>query len=92
MTKPILLATSILLCLSGRLRVDGHLGDGVVGRRRTGAHPGPSAGGGDDHPDHRLVRVVGGDYVDVYGVLKPNVDPHDYEPTPADLDAIAGPT
>jgi ABC-type Zn uptake system ZnuABC Zn-binding protein ZnuA len=32
---------------------------------------------------------VGGDDVEVYGVLKANVDPHDYEPTPADLEAIA---
>ena len=33
--------------------------------------------------------VIGGDCVSVYGVLKPNVDPHDYEPSPADLDALA---
>ncbi len=37
-----------------------------------------------------LARNVGGDQVTVYPVLKANVDPHDYEPTPADLDAIAG--
>ena len=35
-----------------------------------------------------FARVVGGDRVDVYGVLKPNVDPHDFEPSPADLDAL----
>lgn len=35
-----------------------------------------------------FARVVGGDRVGVYGVLKPNVDPHDYEPAPADLDAM----
>src|SRR6478609_7355665 len=34
-------------------------------------------------------RVIGGDCVEVYGVLQPNVDPHDYEPSPADLQAIA---
>jgi ABC-type Zn uptake system ZnuABC Zn-binding protein ZnuA len=34
-------------------------------------------------------RVIGGDCVTVYGVLQPNVDPHDYEPSPADLQAIA---
>jgi ABC-type Zn uptake system ZnuABC Zn-binding protein ZnuA len=34
-------------------------------------------------------RVIGGDCVQVYGVLQPNVDPHDYEPSPADLKAIA---
>ena len=36
-----------------------------------------------------FATVIGGDCVDVYGVLKPNVDPHDYEPSPADLDAMA---
>jgi ABC-type Zn uptake system ZnuABC Zn-binding protein ZnuA len=34
-----------------------------------------------------FAKVIGGDRVGVYGVLKPNVDPHDYEPAPADLDA-----
>ncbi len=34
-------------------------------------------------------RVIGGDCVQVHGVLQPNVDPHDYEPSPADLQAIA---
>jgi ABC-type Zn uptake system ZnuABC Zn-binding protein ZnuA len=32
---------------------------------------------------------IGGRHVKVYAVLKANIDPHDYEPTPADLDAIA---
>ena len=36
-----------------------------------------------------FARVIGGDCVEVYGVLKPNVDPHDYEPSPADLNAMA---
>lgn len=36
-----------------------------------------------------FTTVIGGDCVTVYGVLKPNVDPHDYEPSPADLDALA---
>jgi ABC-type Zn uptake system ZnuABC Zn-binding protein ZnuA len=36
-----------------------------------------------------FVKNIGGDHVKVYAVLKPNVDPHDYEATPADLDAIA---
>jgi len=36
-----------------------------------------------------FTRNVGGDAVDVYSVLKSNVDPHDYEPTPADLEAVA---
>jgi ABC-type Zn uptake system ZnuABC Zn-binding protein ZnuA len=36
-----------------------------------------------------FARIVGGDRVQVTGILKPNVDAHDYEPSPADLDAIA---
>lgn len=36
-----------------------------------------------------FARTVGGNTATIYALLKPNVDPHDYEPTPADLDAIA---
>jgi ABC-type Zn uptake system ZnuABC Zn-binding protein ZnuA len=36
-----------------------------------------------------FARVVGGDRVRVTSLVKPNVDAHDYEPSPADLDAIA---
>jgi ABC-type Zn uptake system ZnuABC Zn-binding protein ZnuA len=32
---------------------------------------------------------VGGDRVQVTSLLKPGIDPHDYEPSPADIDAIA---
>src|SRR4051794_22139282 len=32
-----------------------------------------------------FARAVGGDRAEVTGILKPNVDPHDYEPSPADL-------
>jgi ABC-type Zn uptake system ZnuABC Zn-binding protein ZnuA len=58
-----------------------------------------SGGGGGD--DGRLAvvatttqladftRAVGGDRVRVTGILKPNVDAHDFEPSPADIDAIA---
>ena len=35
-----------------------------------------------------FVRAVGGADVAVTQIIKPNVDPHDYEPTPADLQAI----
>jgi zinc/manganese transport system substrate-binding protein len=35
-----------------------------------------------------FVRNIGGDNVAVTQIIKPNVDPHDYEPTPADLKAI----
>ena len=34
-------------------------------------------------------RVIGGGLVHVTQLLKPNVDPHDYDPSPSDLDALA---
>jgi ABC-type Zn uptake system ZnuABC Zn-binding protein ZnuA len=36
-----------------------------------------------------FVRNVGGDRVEVYDIVKPNVDLHDYEPTPRDMTALA---
>jgi len=35
-----------------------------------------------------FVRNVGGDRVDVHGILGTNADPHDYEPRPSDVGAI----
>jgi ABC-type Zn uptake system ZnuABC Zn-binding protein ZnuA/ABC-type Mn2+/Zn2+ transport system permease subunit len=35
-------------------------------------------------------RVVGGDAADVHQILHPNTDPHEYEPRPADVEAVAG--
>ncbi|WP_225853580.1 metal ABC transporter substrate-binding protein [Micromonospora sp. AMSO31t] len=35
-----------------------------------------------------FARNVGGDAVTVTQIIKPNVDPHEYEPTPADIQAI----
>lgn len=35
-----------------------------------------------------FVRVIGGSEVAVTQIIKANVDPHDYEPTPADIKAI----
>jgi ABC-type Zn uptake system ZnuABC Zn-binding protein ZnuA len=59
-------------------------------------------GGGADQPPGAELRVVattpvvadfartvGGDRVAVTQVLKPGVDPHDYEPSPADLQALS---
>ncbi|WCB92207.1 Manganese-binding lipoprotein MntA [Baekduia alba] len=37
-----------------------------------------------------VVRAIGGDAVDVHQILKPNTDPHDYEPRPKDIQATAG--
>src|SRR4051794_24419171 len=36
-----------------------------------------------------FTRNIGGRHVAVTQLLKPNVDPHDYEPSPADIKAIA---
>jgi ABC-type Zn uptake system ZnuABC Zn-binding protein ZnuA len=35
-----------------------------------------------------FARAIGGDKVTVTQIVKPNIDPHDYEPTPADVTAI----
>jgi zinc/manganese transport system substrate-binding protein len=35
--------------------------------------------------DTEIVQQVGGNHVDVAALVKPGVDPHEYEPTPADL-------
>jgi zinc/manganese transport system substrate-binding protein len=35
-----------------------------------------------------FVRNIGGDDVTVHQIIKPGVDPHEYEPTPADMQAI----
>ena len=36
-----------------------------------------------------FARIVGGKHVDVYGILKPNVDAHDFEPSPGDIAKLA---
>jgi len=36
-----------------------------------------------------LLRNVGGSHVRVVGILRPNVDPHDYEPTPSTAVALS---
>ena len=36
-----------------------------------------------------FVRNVGGDRVEVTQIIKPGVDPHDFEPSPADLQALS---
>jgi zinc/manganese transport system substrate-binding protein len=37
-----------------------------------------------------LVRNVGGSRVNLVGILEPNVDPHDFEPTPSTAISLAG--
>jgi ABC-type Zn uptake system ZnuABC Zn-binding protein ZnuA len=58
---------------------------------------GASVGGDGDRPKvvatttqlADFARQVGGDSVDVVGVLRPNSDPHDYEPRPHDIVEVA---
>ena len=37
-----------------------------------------------------FARQVGGEKADVHQILKPNTDPHEYEPRPEDVEATAG--
>jgi ABC-type Zn uptake system ZnuABC Zn-binding protein ZnuA len=37
-----------------------------------------------------IAQEVGGDAVSVIGLVKPSVDPHEYQPTPGDLKQLAG--
>ncbi len=39
--------------------------------------------------DTEIAQQVGGDHVDVAALVKPGVDPHEYEPTPADLRKVS---
>jgi ABC-type Zn uptake system ZnuABC Zn-binding protein ZnuA len=61
----------------------------------SGSGGGPDDGGGGlavvatTTQTADLAANVGGDRVRVTSLLKPGVDAHDYEPSPADLDAIA---
>ena len=83
--RPVALAAAVLLTVALTLSLAG-CGTG---------------GSGAGEPDGRLhvvatttqladfTRAVGGTRVDVTSILKPNVDAHDYEPSPADIDAVA---
>ncbi|MDG6103856.1 zinc ABC transporter substrate-binding protein [Dactylosporangium aurantiacum] len=85
-----LAVTTVLTALTAALAACG-------GGPATTAQPGSGAGSG---AGARLAvvatttqvadfaRVIGGDRVAVTQIIQPNIDPHDYEPTPADLTAI----
>jgi ABC-type Zn uptake system ZnuABC Zn-binding protein ZnuA len=63
----------------------------------SGAGRGPSGGGAGKTLDvvatttqvQDFARVIGGDKINLTGILKPNVDAHDFEPSPADVVSIA---
>src|SRR4029450_2402696 len=72
---------------------------GAGGAGGGGGRGGPGAAGTGERGRLRVVATttqvadlaanVGGDRVRVTSLLKPGIDPHDYEPSPADIDAIA---
>ena len=70
---------------------------GVLALAGCGAQASGRASGSDGRLDvvattpvvADFVRNVGGDRVHVVQILKPGVDPHDYEASPADIQAIA---
>lgn len=39
--------------------------------------------------DTEIVQQVGGEHIEVVALVKPGVDPHEYEPTPADLRKVS---
>jgi ABC-type Zn uptake system ZnuABC Zn-binding protein ZnuA/ABC-type Mn2+/Zn2+ transport system permease subunit len=69
----------------------------VAGLALIGAGCGGSGGGDDDKLTAvatttqvgNFVGEVGGDAVEVEQLLQPNSDPHDYEPRPSDVQAVA---
>jgi ABC-type Zn uptake system ZnuABC Zn-binding protein ZnuA len=67
----------------------------LAGCGSSGGAPGGASGGGrlkvvaTTTQVQDFTRAIGGDRIQLTGILKPNVDPHDYEPSPADVDAIA---
>jgi ABC-type Zn uptake system ZnuABC Zn-binding protein ZnuA len=78
------------------------LAAGVLAVLATACSDGGRSGGSGDPGQGRVLelvatttqvadfaRAVGGDQVRVTSLIKPNVDAHDYEPSPADLDAVA---
>jgi zinc/manganese transport system substrate-binding protein len=72
----------------------------AVGLGPLAAGCGSSASGGDGGGRPRVVatttqladfaRQVGGDRVEVTQLLRANTDPHEYEPRPRDVEAVAG--
>jgi ABC-type Zn uptake system ZnuABC Zn-binding protein ZnuA len=56
----------------------------------TSSHPGQPTVVATTTQVQDLVRHVGGRDVTMVGILKPNVDPHDFEPTPRTAIALSG--
>jgi zinc/manganese transport system substrate-binding protein/manganese/iron transport system substrate-binding protein len=76
---PVLLAALAALLAAGCARPAGPWREGAAGLRVVATTTVVAD----------LARHVGGDQVDVVTLLKPGIDAHDYEPSPADVEAIA---
>lgn len=79
------------LTLLGALSATAACGSSVTASRPTETSPPASASLAVVATTTQVadfVRVIGGDAVRVYGILKPNVDAHDVETSPADLEAL----
>ena len=72
---------SLLLVAAVAAAGCGSDGDGAGGGRVRAVAPTTQAAD--------LLRAVGGDRVELTGLLSPNSDPHDYEPRPSDARAVA---
>jgi zinc/manganese transport system substrate-binding protein len=65
-------------------------GDGEAGQAASAASGGTPLAVVATTPEVAdFVRNIGGSDVSVTQIIKPNVDPHDFEPTPADIKAIS---
>lgn len=87
--RPTLIAAAVVLGA-------GLAGCGTAGGTAAGPGGGASAGTGaklrvvaTTTEVSDFTRTVGGDRIELTQLLKPNVDPHDYEASPADVAAIA---
>lgn len=70
-----------LIALGGFAAGCGSSGDGDSGKVKVAATTTQVAD---------FVAQVGGEEIELTGILKSNTDPHDYEPRPSDVEAVAG--
>jgi zinc/manganese transport system substrate-binding protein len=76
---------AVALCVSGALALLAGCGGGGAGGQGLDVVATTTQLGD-------FVRVVGGARVSLHQILRPNTDPHEYEPRPADVTSTAGAT
>jgi len=76
--------------LIGAILVAAALGAGCTTTRVTSTAPAQITVVATTTQMQDLVRHVGGSHVHLVGILEPNVDPHDFEPSPATAVALSG--